>query len=64
MGICLFGGLELVKLEDVVDEFLLAGGRSAGWVGTLRRGGSHFDGGGVGTWIKIPRKDSKVEGRE
>lgn len=35
MRIGLFGRLELVELEYVVDEFLLAGGGSTGWVGTL-----------------------------
>lgn len=41
----LFGGLELVELEDVVDEGLFAGGGSARRVGTLGGGGGHFDGG-------------------
>ena len=36
VGVGLFGGFELVELEYVVDELLLAGGRCARWEGTLR----------------------------
>ena len=32
VGISLLGGLELVELEHVIDEFLLARGRCACWV--------------------------------
>ena len=35
MGIGLFGRVELIELEYVVDEFLLAGGGGTGWMGTL-----------------------------
>ena len=44
----LVGGVELVELQDVVDEVLLAGGGGAGRVGTLGGGGGHFLGGGAG----------------
>lgn len=35
MRVGLLGGLELVELEDVVDEFLLALGWGTRWVGPL-----------------------------
>lgn len=35
VGVGLFGGVELVEFEDVIDEGLFAGGRGAGRVGTL-----------------------------
>ena len=36
VGVCLLGRLKLVKLEDIIDEFLFTTGGSAGWVGALR----------------------------
>lgn len=36
VGIGLLGGLELIELQYIINEVLLAGGWSAGWVMTLR----------------------------
>lgn len=66
MGIGLFGRMELVEFENVVDEFLLAGGGGTGWEGALGGGGGHFvvgggGGGGGGRSKMIVRSENRIK---